>query len=199
MKRYAVIPTRDRPEDYARAVTAIRCQIDDLITVAHHRARYALGNVIGYDEEPPNISRMWNLGLDRAAELAGSEPHLVAILNDDAEVPWNWFGTVERAMAEEQTVLGSGRNSTYRTRRMICGYAFVLRGGTLRPSENWEWWCSDDYLALAAERLWGGRTYLSDLRVPHRHRELPEGEMSQRAHQAKERWLRMSDEERLRG
>lgn len=184
MKRYAVVPTRDRPEKYEQCVASIRGQVDDLITVAHMGAPYAMGEILRYDEDPPNISRMWNLGLDRAASLAQGEPHLVAVLNDDVEVAPGWFALIEAAMERGGTVLGSGRGRT----DMIDGAAFVLRGGTLRPSEEWSWWASDNYLYREAVERWGGVSHVHAARASHRDRRRPTGALRARAFEDLHRW-----------
>src|SRR3546814_6922443 len=46
--------------------------------------------VIRYDEDPPNISRLWNVGLDvveEAIRSAGEDEWDVAVLNSDVVVP----------------------------------------------------------------------------------------------------------------
>jgi hypothetical protein len=181
MMRFAVIPTHDRPEKYAKAVAAIRTQVDQLITIAHRPGGvgcdYATGIVVPYFAEVPNISDMWNLGLDRAAEFVDGAPHAVAVLNDDAEVPKGWFDRVHGFMVEEGAHLGSGGRNV-REPTKLAGHAFIIdQPSAIRPDPRWAWWYSDDILeeqAIAAE-TGGGLVVLSDLIVKHAHRNQPKG------------------------
>jgi GT2 family glycosyltransferase len=186
--RYAVIPTRDREAKYLRCVQAIRAQVDGLITVAHMDAPYAVGHVLPYRADPPNISRMWNLGLSAAASLADDAPHEVAILNDDVVVPPRWFDTLSAGLAANGHVLGSGRWPRSPTPSM-CGAAFLIHGNTIRPNEAWPWYGSDDWLEHEAERSWGGWTRLPDLRIEHDHEDLPPGELRRLARADSRAWM----------
>lgn len=177
MKRYAVIPTRDRPEKYARCYAAIRPQVDEVVTIAHHLPEYVKGVVVAYTEEPPNISRMWNIGLDTCLALARKDEHLVAVLNDDAQVSAHWFDLVAAAMQREGTVLGCGPKH----QGMIAGWAFVLKGGTIRADESWAWWVSDNYICEQADLHWGGWSSAPAAEVWHYGEPLAEGPLRTRA------------------
>lgn len=170
--RFAVIPTRNRPEAYAECVAALRGQVDELITVAHMGASYAMGHRVEYREDPPNISRMWLLGLRKASELAAGEKHFVAVLNDDCVVPPHWCDTLQRQIELNRTVIGSGPRK-YRP-RSLAGYAYMVQGDTLLPDERWAWFYSDDYLEEEAKLNWGGITIVHGLQVAHSHRGMPE-------------------------
>lgn len=189
MKRYAVIPTRDRPHKYAKCFRSICDQVDAVVTVAHHGPEYAVEGtravVVDYREEPPNISRMWNRGLARAAELAGDERYLVAILNDDIEVCAFWFDMIERAMEHDQTVLGSGPGPSH---EMILGAAFVLRGGTILADEAWGWWGSDNYIHEQAVENWGGWSRVPRAQTWHDREDLHPGPLLTSAQQDLARW-----------
>lgn len=180
--RYAVIPTRDRPQDFADCIEAIAPQVDAVFVVAHLEASaYAeptmlatLGttrafSVIRYSALVPNISTMWNLGLSSAHRYAADRPYDVAILNDDVIVPPDWFNRVTAAMA----VLGPGRASAGCVRRALdprmTGYAFILNGDdSLRADERFQWWFGDDDLERQARAL-GGVAYAVGADVIHRH------------------------------
>lgn len=185
---FAVIPTRNREELYGRCVAAIRPQVDQLITVAHLGAPYAMGDaIIRYDVPIPNICRMWNLGLDKAMELADGREHYVAILNDDAEVPPGWLATIQSAMAADGTVLGSGEFPG--VPQMVCGWAFVVKGGTVRGDERWSWWASDNQVLQDANEHWGGWTRVEGLEVRHDQTPLPPGPHRRKAERDRDRWI----------
>src|SRR3546814_19192277 len=64
--------------------------------------------VIRYDEDPPNISRLWNVGLDvveEAIRSAGEDEWDVAVLNSDVVVPAQWFSRLSEAMRSTTAVL----------------------------------------------------------------------------------------------
>ena len=155
-KRFAVIPTHDRPEEFARCVAAIRPQVDRVIAVCHGNMawEYALDHdveCLSYD--PPgraNISHMWNLGLDYADTLTHG-PYDTAILNDDAIPGPDWFTTVVNRMHAD----GADGASEPRSPRSlsIAGWAFILNGARLRADERFVHWFGDDDLVMQAE-LW---------------------------------------------
>lgn len=159
--RFAVIPTHDRPDDYRDAVAAISPQVDTVITVAH-RCDYATGTVVEYEPVSPNISAMWNLGL----ELAGD--HHVAVLNDDVIVPPNWFDEVARQL-DAGAAGASGPRCNEPSTQCIAGYAFALDGAKrIRADERLVWWYSDDQIQRCCEQA-GGFKVIPDLFVEHRY------------------------------
>lgn len=203
--RYAIITTRNRPEDYSDCVESIMPQVDAVYPVFHvppgeRPPDYVSGVVRGYDifepadrdyswpgfyapdvlvldypyvagyglycEDPPNISRMWNLGLDSVHEHAKGEPYDVAVLNDDAIVPPDWFDRVVSAMRHKNAAAGAVRRS-FDPR--MAGYAFVLDGTKgLRADERFQWWYGDDDLQRQAEQA-GGVAFARGQDVEHRH------------------------------
>ena len=180
--RIAVVPTRDRPDDFADCARAIAPQVDALLVVAHGdpARHYVLDvleyldlaglltgcQILPYDSDPPNISNMWNLGLDSAPYAAGGNPYSVAVLNDDAIVPPDWFERIVTEMKYHGAAAGCARR-THDDR--MAGYAFVLDGEKgLRADEQFQWWYGDDDLQRRAEQA-GGVVYVGGLDVEHRH------------------------------
>lgn len=203
MKRYAVIPTRDRPDEFRRCVEAIVSQVDEVVVI-HHTTRRDLADgptyvddaeeimpdgvkftVATYSAEIPNISRMWNNGLDWARMNSGPE-HWVAVLNDDAIVKPGWFDTITAAMQETGAVMGGGdqhgvlgpRRGTHLLhvhpkpvdlRYRVPGYAFILDGrARLRANEVFRWWYGDDDLDWQAREA-GGTVLVGGTFVDHLH------------------------------
>lgn len=172
--RFAIIVTHDREQDFEDCLLAIAPQVGAVITVSHDAPYVRKGPyTIQYSEFPPNISYMWNLGLDKAALLAKREDeHFVAVLNDDAIVPPDWFDRVEASMRD----MGAAAGCVHRSfDERMAGYAFVLRGSAgLRCDEQFHWWYGDDDLQRQAERA-GGVAFANGQDVEHRH---PNGSMS---------------------
>lgn len=180
--RYAVIVTRDRPGPYAACVTAIKDQVDDIITVCHGvaAAAYATGIPVRYDPEPPNISAMWNLALDLLSEAFPEQAYDVAVLNDDAIVPAYWFDHVSGPMSFMDAAAGCvdqhhrlAAPLLHRTpgpvdlHERLTGYAFILDGTKgIRANETMRWWLSDDDLDWQA-RTRGGTAIVPGEPVQH--------------------------------
>lgn len=166
MTRFAVIPTHNRPHDYADCLAAIAPQVDEVIIVAHDApyVRTRDGVVLDYEAEVPNISRMWNMGLYAAESLAEGRPYHVAVINDDVIVPPDWFDRVVSAMGDK----AAGCVQREFDPRMT-GYAFILNG-TIRlfADEQFQWWYGDDDLQRRAEKA-GGVAYAPGQDVEHRH------------------------------
>ena len=120
--RVAVVATHNRPAELARLIEAIAPQCDRMIIIDNASdppvPRFEIGEwpagrsgephscwikVIRDDEQPPNLSRLWNIGLDaarRCAWMDAVEPEAydVAVLNDDAVPPPGWWDAVSGAM-----------------------------------------------------------------------------------------------------
>jgi hypothetical protein len=177
--RVAVVTTRDRPDDYRDCVAALAPQVHYLITIAHMHPSYVWDvlevqhdrleglQVVPYYEDPPNISRMWNMGLDSAPYAAVGRPYDVAVLNDDAVVSPTWFEDVTRAMHGAGSAAGCvARSDDGR----MSGFAFILNGDKgLRADEQFQWWYGDDDLERRARDAGGVMQIWNRATVEHRH------------------------------
>jgi hypothetical protein len=170
---YAVVATRDRPAELAAVVNALHVQGAAVVVVDNGSSPPAAPpapcTVIVDGEQPPNLSRLWNLGLDETAKdatEAGLAEWDVAILNDDAVVPDGWYGACAAGMRQAcaaaacsdphgrlaAPLLKTKPDRDVFTR--MCGWAFVLRGELrFRFDERFRWWFGDsdaDWWARAA-------------------------------------------------
>lgn len=152
---FAVIPTHDRPAEFARCVEAIHQQVDTVIAVCHGKDAWGYAersDVARIYYEPvgrANISAMWNRGLD-LARFASRGPHDVAVLNDDAIPAPGWFETLTARMHLASANGASERRGPGRS--LIAGWAFVLNGdANLRADERFVHWYGDDDLQRQAE------------------------------------------------
>lgn len=170
VETWAVIPTRDREELLHRCLDSLAGQVDGMVVVNNSDTPLDLGgnvDVINRPEWPPNLSAMWNRGLDHVADHVLSAEWNVVVVNDDAELPANWTGTLSDALAETGAALaytdrlGRPGRVLYREppvtpHESMSGWAFMLRGDTgYRFDEELRWWWGDtaaDYWA----RLHGG-------------------------------------------
>lgn len=188
--RCAVIPTRDRPDDFADCYKAIASQVDVVIVVSHG-AEYAAplsldwpdSVIVGYHEDPPNISRMWNRGIATAAQLAQGFPYDVAILNDDVIVPEGWFSAITHKMRvgfptavaagamSPDVVVATGWGAASSPLPRMPGFAFILNGDKgLRADEQFQWWFGDTDLDWRARQNGGMVLVPLEGRVlEHRH------------------------------
>jgi hypothetical protein len=210
--RSAVVATHNRREELYRCVRALSTQCDHIVVIDNatdpplgHDEADALAimravvdphacvlDTVRDDEQPPNLSRLWNLGLDRAAEqwcsyhrVVGTEPRWdVAVVNDDATVPPGWFDalatpmrTLGAAAASHGEFLGPewgevvlGPSAPLSVTTRLAGWAFILRGEWVgaRLDERFRWWCGDDDISHRA-RIAGGLLHIGGLRVPNEH------------------------------
>jgi glycosyltransferase involved in cell wall biosynthesis len=202
--RAVVIATHDRPAELRRAVEAIAPQVDVIVVIDNasdppiYRSDLlgTSGNMpdvrlclVHDDEQPPNLSRLWNVGLERAELLLLGERSTreryqwdVAVLNDDAIPPPGWFDAVAGAMRQEGCVAGSSYPFEALTPDYVCvhragppsigtrlaGWAMMLRGewDGARFDERLRWWFSDDLLSLRAREA-GGLVHVGGYPVPN--------------------------------
>lgn len=130
----------------------------------------------------PNISHLWNLGLNYVDSRARGTGYFVAVLNDDLRIP---PGTLEGlaealddtgaavAFPDVHGLLRPGQTDV-RTKpgpvnlfTRMTGFCFMLRGSIgLRADEELVWWYGDDDLEWrAAER--GGTVRVGGVTVEH--------------------------------
>jgi GT2 family glycosyltransferase len=195
---YAVVPTRDRLDLLASCVDSLLAtsQVCRVVIVDNGSAEPVdaarwdgRAVVITWPQEPPNISRLWNAGLDWvAADVRhmqqrgglGWEEWDVLVVNDDVVCPPELVETLSRAMRSTSAVLAfpdqcGGQQQILHAQaapvdltQRITGYAYMLRGETgLRLDEDMAWWYSDDDLDWRA-RLAGGSLLVPGIPVEHR-------------------------------
>lgn len=173
IRRYALIPTHNRPEQLRSLVRSLVDQCDAIYIVdnasnppvtadvfANDKLPSGGVLIIPDDEQPPNLSRFWNVGLNA---IAAGAHHMsltkwdVAILNDDAVVPGGWYDYVAAKLRETPGVRVACTNAygvshapltkhepdRDVTTRM-CPWAFVVPGELgQRADERFRWWWGD--------------------------------------------------------
>lgn len=204
----AVIATRNRPHVLKQCLDSITNQVDVIVIVDNGDTEPATRVISRYapvrdltiyriadDEQPVNISRLWNLGLEqvRQALQRGSTTQWdVAVLNDDAIVPPGWLRAVSSGMRIRRAAAGcSDPNGRLRepilhleagpvdlSTRMV-GWAHVLCGEIgLRYDENLHWWFGDDDMDWRSREV-GGMVMIPGLAVQN---QFPNGQMSPELH-----------------
>lgn len=172
--RYVCIPTHNRPERLLALVESLGPQCDHIFVldnasdppVDEAALRAAAGEtwveVLRDPEQPPNLSRFWNVMFDLCvkrmpAPVSHNKPWDVAVFNDDSIVPAGWYDTVATALREHPTAAVAHTGDRWvpkpdlltdfnfdRSRRMA-PHAFVVRGELgLRSDESMRWWYFDD-------------------------------------------------------
>ena len=170
--RYAVVPTHNRPERLLALVASLSRQADHVVILdnasdppvdAERLAKVALPavlEVITEPEQPPHLSRYWNVLFDRCAELAkdaGQEAWDVGVFNDDAVLPAGWFDVCSTVLRGHETAAVAHTGSVpvhrhelvdaypYPREMRMCPWAFVVAGEMgLRADESMRWWYFDD-------------------------------------------------------
>jgi glycosyltransferase involved in cell wall biosynthesis len=185
---FVVVPTKDRPGYLNDCVTSLTGQAELIIVVDNGstppvRADRPSTLLIRHVEYPPNISRLWNLGIDEAAQIAaenGLTAWNVLVVNDDVIAPPNLVEVLSAAMRAEAAACAYpdqfevGRRVLHTravpvlTVERICGYAFMLRGEAgMRADEGFVWWFGDDDIDWRARQA-GGSLLVPGVRVEHR-------------------------------
>jgi hypothetical protein len=197
--RVAVIPTRDRHAMLADCVDSVVDQVDRVIVV-DNGSEPPIDTILWPGKaavqlvpmDPPNISKLWNIGIreaERAARSRGAIWWDIAVLNSDVVLPPGWVDGLSSAMRSTTAVLAypdqfdggvqvlHTRAEPVDLRQRITGYAFMLRGETgLRLDESMAWWFGDDDIDWRA-REQGGALLVPGLAVEHR---CPNGSMQER-------------------
>ncbi len=189
--RIAVICTHNRPVELARLLDSLATQCHAVFVVDNAstppvnlpRKHWGPGGpdaehvgmrqiVIRDEEQPPNLARLWNIGLDAAAEyVRGGDyiGHDVGVFNDDADVPAGWWDIVSGALRAHPTavvcctpayapiaapVLKTKPDNDLWGR--MTPWAFVARGELgLRGDERLRWWYGDTMLDWDARKAGG--------------------------------------------
>lgn len=198
MKLFAVIPTvgernetlfpmcRQLEEDGVTTIIVLnRRETDPDIPSLYERTTGSAPYIRTHywtPSQPVNLSKVWNLGLDWAEELAKGEEFTVAVFNDDLTLP---PGLVQ-AFADKIQQEGSSavyahpttdlpnmtENVPWHLGNRMVGYAFALRGWDgLRADEDFLWWWGDSDLDWRARKKWG----VSALGVPALQHHDPNG------------------------
>ena len=207
--RYAIIPTHNRHDLLAALVLELVTQVDLIYVIdnasdppVEKRALHGIAAgergrvvVIRDGEQPPNLTRLWTVGLEQIAidvesyrftEFAAVPVEWdVAFFNDDVELYQGWFDAVAGPLREHGAaaacihpwmpglVMKTEPDGDLGSR--LTGPAFVIRGELARkegdplwPDISMRWWWQDTDLDWAARR--NGGTLLIPGRAPrHLH------------------------------
>lgn len=186
--RIAVVPTNGRP-CLEGCLNLLMPQVD-LVVLVHNGDnndvwywRKNFPNKVWIHSDPTpgvNISRWWNLGLDRAEEFLAPDTEAwdVAVINDDVLLHEKWFNAVSKKMRQLNCSAacsgGMGTLSTLHRKAMAVplhtrmqGFAFMLAGEQrLRADEQFRWYCGDDDLDWQAREA-GGMVMIAGYHVQH--------------------------------
>jgi hypothetical protein len=178
--RYAIIPTHNRHQKLQALVASLGTQCDHIVVldnasvppVDDEQLRAAAGGavveVLRDAEQPPHLSRFWNVMLDEVARVA-RDTHLdgrwdVAILNDDAIVPAGWYDACARGLREGDAQVAHTEPTSpplltrihNNPRNRMCPHAIVVRGEAgQRADESMRWWYFDTDWDLTARQNGG--------------------------------------------
>ncbi len=207
---HAVITTHNRPEDLRNCVEAIAPQVHRVIVIDNaSQPPVNLDRLSGIDhlirdmEQPPNLSRLWNRGIDasaRAAHASAASRWDTLVLNDDfiagpgfvdgLQAPLRQEGTRgvlaspfvfrgDHARVDFHDIPGTLRSLADR----MAGFAWMINGESgLRVDEDIRWLYGDDDIAQRACAA-GGRFVVHGLRWEHRH---PDGTTTTRSELAEQ-------------
>lgn len=190
MNVWAVVSTKDRPAELAgllsdldpdRTVIVDNGSVPPVLDAAGSQ-RVAV-KVLRILDDPPNLSALWNAGLDEVAHRIGpDQPYEVAVLNDDLRIPAGVLEGLAAALRatgaaiafpDVHGLLRPGQTDMLTTAgphnlfHRMTGFCFLLRGELgLRIDERFRWWYGDDDLEWRAA-LAGGVLRVGGLTVDH--------------------------------
>jgi hypothetical protein len=208
MRIYAVIPTHNRHAELIELLATIPHWVSVLVIdnaseppIPLRMLEGKIGGdtikLIRDEEQPPNLSRLWNIGLqwaadrfaeycDRPNSLGLSNEYCVAVLNDDVLLSPGLLTTLAAGLIRHDVDIafpGPVGTKDFVNREFpfpgtalrMTGWCFMVRGSSeLRADENLRWWCGDDDLQAQAVTHGRGsvRVGLRDFEVAgllHRH------------------------------
>jgi glycosyltransferase involved in cell wall biosynthesis len=181
--RIAVISAHNRQELLTDCIVSLAPQCDRIIVVDNasdpplivHRQLHRNHVLIVPDpQQPPNLSALWNRGLNIAHEVAcytlnrDDPTYDVAVFGDDVLVSTGWWDRVSTAMRETTAVMGATHGIApiwqplMKTEpdgdivNRVPGWAWMLRGEAgLRLDERFKWWFGDTDLDWRARQAGG--------------------------------------------
>lgn len=166
--RYAVIPTRNRPEHLVSLLRSLQGSVD-LVYVIDNASDQPLSSlwlrtqadvrtiVKRDDAQPPHLYKMWNDAFDAIAEttkIMGEKTWNVAVFNDDTALPDGWYDYVSHGLRSTDAAIACSTGASgvpyLKTQRdnnimtRMTPHAFVVRGElNLRADESMRWWWGD--------------------------------------------------------
>jgi len=177
VKHFAVIPTHNRPDDLYMLLRTIPPYVDVLVIDNASTPPVMLNqDIVGLnvqvhrdEEQPPNLSRLWNVGLawaqntQRGAQAPEeTDEWAVTILNDDVVLPGGFFELMgDELLTHDVDIAFPGSvglrcylnwdNAFPGVGLRLTGWCFTVRGSSgLRADESLRWWCGDDDLQAQA-------------------------------------------------
>jgi glycosyltransferase involved in cell wall biosynthesis len=171
IETWAVIPTRGRPQVFHACLDSIIEQVDGVVVIDNNDQQAVFGvqrmTVIHHPEQPPNLSKMINMGIDEITKRVTGDEWNVVLLNDDVTVPPGWVDMLSshlRAGPYAAAYNGHGVNGV-----MTC-WACVVRGELgLRWDEDLRWWYGDNAFDLMCRDNGGIRHVLDEPFPVHHH------------------------------
>lgn len=175
--RYAIIPTHNRPEFLTALVASLGRQCDRIVVLDNaseppadeEQLQDAAGVpvlVLRDEEQPPHLSRFWNVMLAAVAEWAdGQDVYDVAVLNDDSIVPAGWYDACANGLRGHGSAAIAHTTPTVpalltelhnQPGNRMTPHAFVIRGDLgMRADEAMSWWYFDTDLDFRARQAGG--------------------------------------------
>lgn len=166
--RYAIIPTRNRPEHLISLLSSLKDQVDIVYVIDNAsdeplsslwlRTKVDVRTIVKRDDtQPPHLYKMWNDALKviyTSTKIMQEKVFDVAIFNDDTALPDGWYDYVSQGLRQTNATIAcsssaSGipylktwRDGNIHTR--MTPHAFVLRGEEhLLADETMRWWWGD--------------------------------------------------------
>lgn len=166
--RYAVIPTRNRPDHLISLLKSLKGQVNLVYVIDNAsdvplsslwlRTQVDVRTIVKRDDtQPPHLYKMWNHAfqvIEATSKIMGEKTWDVAVFNDDTVLPDGWYDYVSQGLRGTNAAIAcsSGHNGApyLKTQRdnniatRMTPHAFVMRGELgLRADESMRWWWGD--------------------------------------------------------
>jgi hypothetical protein len=193
---HAVVVTHNRHDDLRDCVAALAPQVHH-VTVIDNASDPPVELFEGVDrltiddEQPPNLSRLWNFGVSMSGGIAyvrGATRWDTLVVNDDFVAGAGFVDALQKPLRGTHAVLaspyvfdgtsgrGQGRVDVYEAPGTLvnagtrmAGFAWMVKGEAgLRLDESLRWWYGDDDIAQQACGH-GGRLVVHGTTWEHRH------------------------------
>lgn len=195
---HAVVVTHNRHADLRDCVAALAPQVHHVSVIDNASdppvsvdVAHADTSVLYDPEQPPNLSRLWNVGIELSAYEARHNHTTrwdTLVVNDDFVAGPGFVDGLQKPLRGTHAVLaspyvfdgtsglGKDRVDVYEARGTLvnagtrmAGFAWMVKGEiNLRLDESLRWWYGDDDIAQQAAGR-GGRLVVHGLTWEHRH------------------------------
>lgn len=178
----AIVTTHNRHRQLDDLISDIQSDVDHLVVVDHlSDPPISYPGTIRVETYPPNISQLWNAGLNEVSGRVAGDYNVI-VLNDDLRIGPKTIEKLGEALRSTGAAISfpdmhnrlranqvelRQTEGPYDLFTRMSGFCYMLRGELeLRLDETMQWWYSDDDIEWRASSL-GGVVRVGGCAVTH--------------------------------